>query len=148
MTDSCHKYLDCGFGNWINYAPGQAAASNFPFKDYCSPYKNWRLVYSYDPLSGVPSNATQLVLGGEMSIWSEQTDPVNLDTTIWPRLSAAAEVLWSGAKDPQTGLNRSQIDAAPRLSEMRERLVARGVRAAPVQMPFCTQNGSQCAVYH
>lgn len=82
-----------------------------------------------------------------MSLWSEQTDAVSLDTVVWPRLSAAAEVLWSGAKDPQTGTNRSQIDAAPRISEMRERLVARGVRAAPVQMPFCTQNGTQCATY-
>jgi hexosaminidase len=29
---------------------------------------------------------------------------------------------------------------------MRERLVARGVQAEPIQMPFCTMNGTQCAL--
>lgn len=102
-------------------------------------------MYSYDPLSGVPENATHLVLGGEAHIWSEQTDPINLDRQVWPRACAAGEVLWSGSKD-SSGQNRSQITASPRLSEMRERLVARGVMAEPVQMPFCTQNGTQCAL--
>lgn len=104
-------------------------------------------MYSYDPLGGVPANLTHLVLGGEVSMWSEQTDPVNLDRQLWPRASAAGEVLWSGAKDSQ-GHNRSQIEASPRLSEMRERLVARAVMAEPIQMPFCTMNGSQCAIYN
>ncbi|KAL9085494.1 MAG: hypothetical protein Q9159_004689 [Coniocarpon cinnabarinum] len=116
----------------------------FPFNDYCSPLKNWRDVYSYDPLSGVAQEQSHLVLGGECSMWSEQSDGVSVDGIIWPRLAAAGEVLWSGAKDPATGQNRSQITAAPRLSEMRERLVARGVQAATIQMPFCTQNGTQC----
>lgn len=76
-------------------------------------------------------------------MWSEQTDPINMDSNIWPRAAAVAEVLWSGAKDAG-GKNRSQIEASPRLSEMRERLVARGVRAEPVQMPYCTMNGTEC----
>ena len=78
-------------------------------------------------------------------MWSEQTDPVILDSTIWPRACAAGEVLWSGAKDAQ-GVNRSQVEASPRLSEMRERMVRRGVGAGPVQMVYCTQNGTQCAL--
>lgn len=78
-------------------------------------------------------------------MWSEQTDPVNLDDMIWPRASAAAEVLWSGAKDAQ-GNNRSQIEASPRLAQMRERMVLRGVRAGPVQMVYCTQDGTRCAL--
>jgi len=60
---------------------------------------------------------------------------------VWPRACAAGEVLWSGAKDPVTGGNRSQVEAGPRLGEMRERMVGRGVRAGPVQMPFCTLTG-------
>lgn len=102
-------------------------------------------MYSYDPLNQVPENLTHLVLGGEAHIWSEQTDPISLDRMVWPRACAAGEVLWSGAKDA-SGQNRSQITASPRLSEMRERLVARGVMAEPIQMPFCTQNGTQCAL--
>lgn len=95
-------------------------------------------------MNGIPANATDLVLGGEVHLWAEQIDPVNIDRQAWPRAAAAAEVLWSGAKDPVTGQNRSQIDAAPRLSDLRERLVARGVMAEPIQMPFCLQNGTQC----
>jgi len=137
------QYLDCGQGQWINFSPN-VSESFFPYTDYCSPRKNWRLVYSLDPLAGIPENSTHLVVGGEVHLWAEQIDPVNIDKQAWPRAAAAAEVLWSGAKDPVTGGNRSQIDAAPRLSEMRERLVARGVGAEPIQMPFCTQNGTQC----
>lgn len=76
-------------------------------------------------------------------MWAEQTDPINIDGSIWPRAAAVAEVLWSGAKDTN-GKNRSQIEASPRLNEMRERLVALGVRAEPIQMPSCTMNGTEC----
>ncbi|OQN96989.1 hypothetical protein B0A48_16963 [Cryoendolithus antarcticus] len=138
-------YLDCGQGQWLDFRPGASSAQYWPYPDYCSPRHNWRVMYSYDPLSGVPANATQFVVGGEAHIWSEQTDAVNLDQMVWPRACAAGEVLWSGAKD-EYGQNRSQITASPRLSEMRERLVARGVRAEPIQMPFCTMNGTQCAL--
>ena len=138
-------YLDCGQGQWLDFRPGASSAQFWPYADYCSPRHNWRLMYSYDPLGGVPANATHLVLGGEAHIWSEQTDSVNLDQMVWPRTCAAGEVLWSGAKDA-SGQNRSQITASPRLSEMRERLVARGIRAEPIQMPYCTMNGTQCAL--
>ncbi|EON63851.1 hypothetical protein W97_03079 [Coniosporium apollinis CBS 100218] len=138
-------YLDCGKGQWIDFAPGFASQKYFPYNDYCSPRKNWRLMYSYDPLHGIPANSSHLVLGGECHIWAEQTDPINFDDMVWPRACAAAEVLWSGAKD-ENGQNRSQIEASPRLSEMRERLVARGVRAEPIQMPFCIMNGTQCSL--
>lgn len=59
---------------------------------------------------------------------------------------AVGEVLWSGRQD-SSGQNRSQLDAGPRLAEMRERMVARGIRAGPVQMVFCTQSDpTECAL--
>ncbi|KAF2649395.1 glycoside hydrolase family 20 protein [Lophiostoma macrostomum CBS 122681] len=137
-------YLDCGKGQWLNF-PQSSASSYWPFEDYCAPFHNWRLIYSKDPLEGVPTDKQHLVIGGEAHMWAEQTDPINLDPSIWPRAAAAAEVLWSGATDAQ-GLNRSQVDAAPRLSEFRERLVALGVRAEPIQMAFCIMNGTQCSL--
>ena len=81
-----------------------------------------------------------------MAVWAESIDPVSLDTIIWPRASAAGEVLWSGRIDPATGQNRTQLDAAPRLSELRERLVAKGVQSSPVYMTWCTQDptGKAC----
>jgi hexosaminidase len=140
------QYLDCGKGQWLDFDNGASFQDHYPFNDYCSPVKNWRLVYSYDPLAGVPASNAHLVLGGEVHIWSEQTDPVNLDDMVWPRASAASEVLWSGRQDA-SGKNRSQITASPRLAEMRERMVSRGVRAGPVQMVFCTQNdATECAL--
>ncbi|KAL5118722.1 Glucosamine-6-phosphate isomerase (Glucosamine-6-phosphate deaminase) (GNPDA) (GlcN6P deaminase) [Pleosporales sp. CAS-2024a] len=137
-------YLDCGRGQWLDFAPS-VAASFWPYNDYCAPFHNWRLAYSYDPLTNVPEEHQHLVLGGEAHMWAEQTDPVNVDGMIWPRGAAVAEVLWSGAKDAQ-GVNRSQIEASPRLSEMRERLVAKGVGASPIRMPFCTMDGERCAL--
>ncbi|KAG9946393.1 putative cytochrome 52A4, partial [Aureobasidium melanogenum] len=102
-------YLDCGHGQWLDFYP-DIAQTYYPYQDYCAPLHNWRLMYAYDPLNGVPANLTHLVLGGEVHIWSEQTDPVNVDRQVWPRACAAAEVLWSGAKD-EHGQNRSQITA-------------------------------------
>ncbi|KAH8591375.1 beta-hexosaminidase beta chain [Bisporella sp. PMI_857] len=139
-------YLDCGAGQWLNFDNGLSFQQYYPFNDYCSPVKNWRLVYSYDPLSGVAENDRHLVLGGEVHMWSEQTDPVNLDQMVWPRAAAAGEVLWSGRQDA-SGNNRSQVEASPRLSEWRERMVIRGIGAGPVQMVYCTQgDGTTCSL--
>lgn len=79
-------------------------------------------------------------------MWSETIDPVTLDSMVWPRASAAGEVLWSGRQDA-AGQNRSQYDASPRLLDMRERMVARGVGASPITMTFCSQseNPEECS---
>jgi hexosaminidase len=126
-------YLDCGFGDWTDVPQGPDSRASWPYYDWCGPLHNWRQVYSYNPLKNVPDDLAHLVLGGETHIWSEQTDAHNLHTMLWPRSCAAGEVLWSGPKDAE-GMNRSQILASPRLNEMRERLVARGLDIAPIQM--------------
>jgi hexosaminidase len=79
-----------------------------------------------------------LVLGGEVAVWTESIDPQTLDSIIWPRASAAGEVLWSGRTDPATGKNRSMIEAQPRLVEWRERMVNRGIRAAAITQQWCS----------
>ncbi|KAF2402213.1 hypothetical protein EJ06DRAFT_528333 [Trichodelitschia bisporula] len=128
-------YLDCGHGQWLSFTP-QTSAQFYPYADYCSPRHNWKVIYAHDPLAHIPADQHHLVQGGEVHLWAEQTDRQNLDTMLWPRAAAAAEVLWAGAKD-ELGQNRSQVEAAPRLAEVRERLVAGGVRAEPVQMVWC-----------
>ncbi|KAF6813322.1 glycosyl hydrolase family 20 [Colletotrichum sojae] len=138
-------YLDCGRGHWMNFENGAAFQQFFPFNDWCSPAKGWRLVYSHDPRANLTEEEAKLVLGGEVAAWSESIDPISIDGILWPRASAAGEVLWSGRQDA-SGQNRSQYDAAPRLAEFRERMVARGVRSEPVQMTFCTQgDAKECA---
>ncbi|KAK3300299.1 glycoside hydrolase superfamily [Chaetomium fimeti] len=135
-------YLDCGRGQWLNWANGDAFQQGWPFNDWCNPAKGWRLAYSHDPTAGLTAEEAKLVLGGEVTLWSETIDSMNLDTLAWPRASAAGEVLWSGRTDG-AGQNRSQLDAAPRLSEFRERMVHRGVRSSPVHMTFCTQGSPE-----
>jgi len=100
-------------------------------------------MYDFDPLASIPKEKANLVLGAEVHLWTELTDSANMDTLTWPRASAAAEVLWSGSKYV-TGTNRSFKTVAPRLAEFRERLVARGVMAEPVQMPYCLMEPYQC----
>ncbi|KAK6544151.1 N-acetyl-glucosamine-6-phosphate deacetylase [Orbilia ellipsospora] len=136
-------YLDCGFGQWLDFG-GPSFKSQFPtFADYCSPQKNWKAVYYYDPLDGVPAQNQHLVLGGEAHMWSEQVDAEIVDTRIWPRGSAAAEVLWSYNRDSK-GEYRAMVDITPRLAEMRERMVARGIKASLVTQGWCLQNPGDC----
>ncbi|CUS12616.1 unnamed protein product [Tuber aestivum] len=135
-------YLDCGRGQWLDFLPASYKYFH-PFNDYCSPSKNWRLVYSYDPAAGLTQEQAKQVLGGEVHAWSEQIDPVNIDSVVWPRASAAAEVLWSGRTDA-AGNNRTFPDASPRLAEFRERLVLRGVGASPIQQLWCHQHPGGC----
>ena len=87
-----------------------------------------RQAYSFDPYANLTVDQRSLVLGGlsdnpqiqlrmpssprfvsgQMPLWSEQSSPENLDSIVWPRLAAAAEVFWTGARLP---------DGLPRLGE-------------------------------
>lgn len=135
--DYQHWYLDCGFGQWLDPV-SNASVLQPPYLDYCSPYKNWRYIYSYDPLANLTLEDRHLVLGGEVHLWGELTDGVNLDGKLWPRAAAAAEVMWAG------GGRVVDESATRRLAEMRERLVGRGVGAEMVQMTWCLQNEGDC----
>ena len=81
---------------------------------------------SYDPLYEVASEHRSLVLNVEVNLWRELTDSVSLNDTLWPRVAAAAEVMKSGTS------NKPEEDMIRCLTEFRERLVARGVRASMV----------------
>jgi len=144
-------YLDCGHGGFINPYPSGASPSGVPynssggiptvigdpFLDYCNPMKNWRHVYVYDPYVNITMDVRHLIEGGEVHMWAEQTDPVNLDSRVWPRAAAAAEVLWSGPR------NASMIeDASRRLAGWRERAVLdHSIQSAMVQMTWCLMEG-------
>lgn len=144
-------YLDCGHGGFINPYPSGVSPPGIPyntsggvptviadpFLDYCNPMKNWRHIYIYDPYVNITSDAQYLIEGGEVHMWSEQTDSINLDSRIWPRAAAAAEVMWSGPR------NASMIeDASRRLGGWRERVVLdHSVQAASVQMTWCLMEG-------
>lgn len=108
-----------------------------PYMDYCAPYHNWRHMYTYNPLVNISSELQNDVEGGEVLMWSEQTDSQDLDSKLWPRVAAAAEVLWSGVRDASM-----LEDATRRLGEWRERVVVDlGIRSSPVTMTWCLMEG-------
>ncbi|CAG8433455.1 5290_t:CDS:2 [Ambispora gerdemannii] len=126
-------YLDCGHGNWLgNYVEGNS---------WCGHFKTWQWMYSYNPRNGLSDKEAELVIGGEVLLWSEQADATNFETTLWPRTAVTAEILWSGNYD-STGMTRNVREALPRLTEFRFRLVGRGIRAEPLQPLWCARTGT------
>ncbi|KAG8770215.1 N-acetyl-glucosamine-6-phosphate deacetylase [Ceratobasidium sp. 428] len=123
-------YLDCGGGGWVG--------SNPQGNSWCDPFKTWQKAYSFDPLNGTTGDQASLILGGQSLLWTEQSDPSNLDPQIWPRAAAAAEVFWTG------GAKRNVTEALPRLHDVRYRMVQRGVRAIALQPLWCALRPYAC----
>lgn len=128
-------YLDCGKGSWI----GDSSKGS----SWCDPYKHWQMIYSYDLLANLTQSQETMVAGGEVAIWSEQTDEINLDRVAWPRSAAAAEVLWSGNREPD-GKVRGTKDVLPRFNNFRFYLVQNGINAEPNQPLWCVVNPGRC----
>ncbi|CAG8623445.1 8972_t:CDS:2, partial [Cetraspora pellucida] len=134
VTGSSDKwYLDCGHGGWLG--------NNVNGSSWCDPYKTWQMIYSYNPIEGLTDEEAKLIIGGEVLLWSEQADPTNLDILLWPRSSAAAEVLWSGPYDTSKKLRTPGKNALARLTDWRFRMVERGVNAVPLQPLWCARTG-------
>ena len=83
-------------------------------------------MYEQEPCKLLNDNAcSSLMMGGGGEQWGETVDTSDLEQTIWPRLGAIGERLWS----PR---NISSFDAASqRYSAFRCLLNRRAVRAAP-----------------
>ncbi|RPD53006.1 N-acetylhexosaminidase [Lentinus tigrinus ALCF2SS1-7] len=138
---SNYFYLDCGAGDWLG--------NNIAGNSWCDPFKTWQRAYSFNPYANLTLEQRPLVLGGQMPLWSEQSSSENLDSIIWPRLAAAAEVFWTGATLPdgtsRLGKNAtSGTRALARLNELRYRLVDRGVKAIALQPKWCVLRPGEC----
>ncbi|KAI5642931.1 glycosyl hydrolase family 20, catalytic domain-containing protein [Phthorimaea operculella] len=128
-------YLDCGFGSWRDSSDG-----------HCGPYRSWQQIYEHRPWVEEPSvssvglqdTAAWRIEGGAACMWSEQLGPGGLDARLWPRTAALAERLWS---DRAEG---AMPDVYLRLDTMRSRLLAKGVRAAPLWPRWCSHNPHSC----
>ncbi|KAL1535889.1 Beta-hexosaminidase 2 [Salvia divinorum] len=149
VSSSDFYYLDCGHGDFVgnnseyDQPPG---ANQTDGGSWCGPFKSWQLIYNYDITYGLSSAEAELVLGGEVALWSEQADSTVMDQRIWPRASAMAETLWSGNRD-SAGRKRS-AEAVDRLNEWRYRMVKRGIRAEPIQPLWCIKNPGMCNTVH
>uniref|UniRef100_A0A7S1UCH9 Beta-hexosaminidase n=1 Tax=Phaeomonas parva TaxID=124430 RepID=A0A7S1UCH9_9STRA len=85
----------------------------------------WQDAYAANPAEGVANGVK--VLGGEGALWGEYVDASDLMATLWPRLGAIAERLWS-----VDGATRDLDDAEQRLADFRCLLNRRGIPAAPL----------------
>uniref|UniRef100_A0A2P2IRT6 Beta-hexosaminidase n=1 Tax=Rhizophora mucronata TaxID=61149 RepID=A0A2P2IRT6_RHIMU len=150
VSSSEFYYLDCGHGSFLGndsqYDEPPTKGDTTNGGSWCGPFKTWQTIYNYDITYGLRDEESQLVLGGEVALWSEQADPTVLDTRIWPRASAMAEALWSGNRD-ESGMKRS-AEATDRLNEWRYRMVNRGIRAEPLQPLWCIRNPGMCNTVH
>ncbi|KAH9035873.1 N-acetylhexosaminidase [Lactarius pseudohatsudake] len=122
-------YLDCGAGGWVGNNPRG--------NSWCEPFKTWQNAYTFDPLANLTTAQAPLVLGGQQLLWTEQSGPENLDTIVWPRAAASAEVFWSGP-----GGNVSA--ALPRLHELGYRFRKRGVQTIALQPEWCALRPFAC----
>jgi hexosaminidase len=142
QAPSDYFYLDCGAGGWL----GNAADGN----SWCDPFKTWQKAYSYDPLANLTSSAQKaLVIGGESLLWTEQSGPENLDSIVWPRAAAAAEVFWTGETLPDSMGGGSRIEeggeeALGRLHDVSFRMRQREVKTISLQPLWCALRPGKC----
>ncbi|KAJ4972215.1 hypothetical protein NE237_005314 [Protea cynaroides] len=153
VSSSDFYYLDCGHGGFVgndsryDRQTGDDPGQPFNYNggnggSWCAPFKTWQRIYDYDITYGLNEKQAELVIGGEVALWSEQADPTVLDAMIWPRASAMAESMWSGNRD-ETGKKR-YAEATNRLNEWRYRMVSRGIGAEPLQPLWCITHPGMC----
>ncbi|GAB2300190.1 Beta-hexosaminidase 2 [Dionaea muscipula] len=148
VSSSDYYYLDCGHGGFVGNDSeyDQLQQGNGNGGSWCAPFKTWQTIYDYDITDGLSEEEEELVLGGEVALWSEQSDPTVLDGRIWPRAAAMAESLWSGNRDEEG--RKRYAEATDRLLEWRHRMVERGVKAEPIQPLWCVRNPGMCNTVH
>jgi hexosaminidase len=85
----------------------------------------WQTMYVQEPCKGVAAENEHLVMGGGGEQWGETVDTSDIQQTIWPRLGAIGERLWSARTVNDTAA------AEPRYAAFRCLLNRRAVAAAP-----------------
>ena len=98
----------------------------------------WDTMYKAEPCNGLPAANCALVLGGEGCMWGETVDESDVLQTMWPRLGAIAERLWS-----PRALAQDTSAALPRLIAFRCLLNQRGIASAPVNNPLARSGPPQ-----
>lgn len=114
MAPANHAYLD------QKYAPG--APPNLGLTWACPSGCDVDQFYNWDPASYVTGVTDANVTGVEGALWSETvTDLSDIDTMVFPRLPALAEIAWS----PKAGRTS---EASPAYQDFITRLAAQGPR--------------------
>jgi hexosaminidase len=94
--------------------------------------KRWQDYYQCNPLGfNLTQDQQELVLGGHASMWGEHVDASNFMSRVWPRASAAAERLWTGAHA------QAESTVAGRIQEFRCHMLRHGIMAGPTGPGSC-----------
>lgn len=112
----------------------RAILSSCWYLNYIDYGQDWVKFYQCEPRQRpyIEETLEELVIGGEVCMWTEFVDDTNVISRTWPRASAAAERLWSPADITNVG------NFLHRLEQIRCRMLSRGVDAEPVSGPgFC-----------
>ena len=109
---SCYSDACGGDGGGAGFEPWTEVYAAEPF-------------YNAAPLVNISDPAEQaLVLGGEVTVWSERLDPATFLATAFPRAAAAAERLWSPRA---VDIVAETAAARPRLEAWRWLVLERGL---------------------
>ncbi|KAF9960077.1 hypothetical protein BGZ70_008687 [Mortierella alpina] len=171
VSSADFMYLDCGHGGWVTNDPrynvneppvlpkaiqdafDENPSAYFPASvnylgfgaSWCAPYKTWQRMYNYDFTQGLTEEEAKHVIGGEAAMWSEQADETVVENKVWPRVAGLAENLWSGNKNAD-GWKRT-TEMSTRIQDFRERLLERGILAAPLVPKYCLQHPHHCDLF-
>jgi hexosaminidase len=89
--DVAHVKTTTALGNRVVASPTSHAYLNTPAVSL-----PLRRVYEFDPVPpGLLLEEAARIRGGEANIWTEGINDANFDQTVFPRLAAMAEALWS-----------------------------------------------------
>jgi hexosaminidase len=142
LSNTDYVYLDCGNAGFTN-------AGGY----WCQPYHEWYHIYEYirdiSKKWHLTPDELAHIQGSETLIWTEMVDDENLSQKLWPRSAALAEALWSSNYLPAAAVDadadaagrveRSWYEAAGRMLQWREVMVARGVAAEALMPRWCSQ---------
>jgi len=123
-------YLDRGVG------PYTMTAEKYLERDSVF---TWQKFYKYDILEGLTKEEEKHVLGGEAPMWTEMINDNNVEPTVFPRLSALGENLWTS-----TNKAYEEFITSNRLYYQNERMGKRGVRVGPVKPDYCGLHPYYC----
>jgi hexosaminidase len=105
--------------------------------------QDWWAFYTCNPRNLANLSAVQQahIFGGHTSMWGESVDISNFFERVWPRSSAAAEVLWSGSPKTFTK-DLSYVHVQERLARFRCYMIQQfGVSVSPIAPGHCQSHG-------
>jgi len=99
--------------------------------DYDPGVLDLQQVFDFRPIPpGLDDDQTRRILGGQMNLWTEYIPPERVDTMLFPRLTAMAEALWTGADVRDFGNFLDRLDGQGPVLELLK--VRPGAAARPL----------------